>query len=158
MTTETNAETPASSLTTKTTLRPHLVCRNANEAIEFYKMAFGAECACVIPHRDGRVMHAGLSIDGAEFFLVDEFPEHGGHSPLALGGTPVTIHLQVPDCDAFFQRAVDAGCEVRLPLQDMFWGDRYGIVSDPYGHQWSIATTVREVSMEELQQAATSCM
>lgn len=86
-------------------------------------------------------------------FVVDEFPEHGGKSPQALGGTPVTIHLQVTDCDAVFQCAVEAGCRVRMPLEDMFWGDRYGLVEDPFGHQWSIATTVRSVTPEEIEKA-----
>ncbi len=136
-----------------TTLTPHLACRNAIDAVEFYRTAFGAEPIHVLQGPDGRVMHAALNVNGATVFLNDEFPEFGGHSPQSLGGSPVTLHLQVADCDAVFQRAVDAGCEVRMPLQDMFWGDRYGQVSDPYGHSWSIATTVRQVSPEELQQA-----
>jgi len=139
---------------TKTaTLIPHIACRNAAEAVEFYKRAFDAEAPCVISMPDGRVMHAGVSIRGATFYLVDEFPEHGGKSPQALGGTPVTLHLQVPDCDAVYQKAVDAGCTVVMPLADMFWGDRWGLLVDPFGHQWSVATTVREVSPEEIQAA-----
>ena len=102
---------------------------------------------------DGRLMHATLSINGAEFFLVDEFPEQGGKSPQALGGSPVMLALKVPDCDAVFQRAVEAGCEVRVPLDNMFWGDRWGLISDPYGHQWSIYTPQRQVSTEEIKQA-----
>ena len=136
-----------------TTITPHLACRNALEAVEFYRKAFGAEPLGVLQGSDNRVMHAALSVNGATVFLTDEFPEFGGHSPQSLGGSPVTLHLQVSDCDAVFQRAVDAGCEVQMPLQDMFWGDRYGQVADPYGHKWSIATTVRQVSPEELQQA-----
>lgn len=136
-----------------TTLTPHLACRNASEAVEFYQKAFGAEPITLLQLPDGRVLHAALSIEGAVFFLADEFPEEGGQSPQSLGGSPVTLHLQVPDCDAMFQRAVEAGCEVRMPPEDMFWGDRYGVVADPYGHKWSIATTVRQVSPEEMQQA-----
>jgi len=146
-------EKTASRPTTTTTLIPHLCCRNAAEAVEFYVRAFEAEPLQVMRLSDGRVMHAALKVNGATVFLAEEFPEHGGLSPQALGGTPVTLHLQVSDCDRVFQRAVDAGCEVRMPLQDMFWGDRYGIVIDPYGHQWSVATTIRELSMEEMQQA-----
>ena len=138
---------------TGTTLVPYLCCRNANEAIAFYENAFGAETLGVHKMPDGRVMHAALSIDGAMVFISDEFPEYGGNSPLALGGSPVTLHLQVPNSDAVFQRAVEAGCEVRMPLEDAFWGDRYGMVADPYGHLWSIATHVRDVTPEEMEKA-----
>jgi uncharacterized glyoxalase superfamily protein PhnB len=137
----------------KTTLIPHIACRNANEAVEFYRKAFGANVSVVHKMPDGRVMHAALDIDGAPFYVVDEFPEHGGKSPLALGGTPVTMNLHVEDCDAVFERAVAAGCEVNMPLADMFWGDRMGQVTDPYGHSWFVATTVRSVSADEMQQA-----
>lgn len=137
----------------KTTLIPHITCRNASEAVEFYKKAFGGEAPCVITTPEGKVMHAAVSIDGATFYVVDEFPEHGGKGPHMLGGSPVTLHLHVADCDAVFARAVEAGCTVAMPLADMFWGDRWGLIVDPYGHNWSIASTVREVSGEELQEA-----
>jgi uncharacterized glyoxalase superfamily protein PhnB len=136
---------------TTVTLTPHLGCRNAAEAYEFYQKAFGAEPQGIHKLPDGRVMHSSLSIRGATFFVVDEFAEHGGKSPQGLGGSPVCLHLQVPDCDAVYQRAVEAGCEVRMPLDDMFWGDRYGMVADPYGHLWSIATPIRQVPPQELQ-------
>jgi uncharacterized glyoxalase superfamily protein PhnB len=137
----------------QTTLIPHLACRNAAEAVEFYKKAFGAEAPCVMQLPDGRLMHAAVSIRGATFYLADEFPECGGKSPQSLGGSPVSLHLQVPDCEEVFARAVEAGCTVTMPLADMFWGDRYGMVTDPYGHNWSIATTVKELSPEEMQKA-----
>lgn len=140
-----------------TTIIPHLVCGNAAEAYTFYQKAFAAEPVGIINSPDGKVMHGSLKIDSAPFFIVDTFPgceDQGGvKSPLELGGSPVTIHLQVADCDAVFQRAVDAGCKVQMPLDDMFWGDRYGMVIDPYGHKWSIATTLREVSPEEIEKA-----
>ena len=139
-----------------TILTPHIACRNASESVEFYQKAFGATAVSVHKLPDGRVMHAEMNIDGARFFLVDEFPEHGGQTPQSLGGSPVTLSLHVPDSDALFGRAVAAGCQVRMPLQDMFWGDRYGLVSDPYGHLWSIATTIRQVSPDELQAAMAS--
>lgn len=139
---------------TTTTVAPHLTCRDAVNAIEFYKKAFGAEAPLVLMTPDGQLMHASLSIQGAPVLLAQENPQWGNQSPLSLGGSPVTLHLEVPDCDAFFQRAVEAGCEPRMPLADMFWGARYGIVVDPYGHQWAIATTTRQVSPEEMQQAA----
>jgi PhnB protein len=136
-----------------TGLVPHIACRNATQAVQFYHKAFGAAPEAVHLLPDGRLMHATLNIDGATLLVMDEFPEQGGKSPQALGGTPVMLALQVADCDAAFQRAVDAGCEVRMPLDDMLWGDRWGLVADPYGHQWSIATTIRQVSPDELKQA-----
>jgi len=141
---------------TATTLTPYLSCRNASDAVEFYQKAFGAEPVMVNRLPDGRVMHATLNINGAQLYLTEEWPEHGSLSPLGLGGSPVVLHLQVPDCDAVFQRAVDAGCEVRMPLAEMFWGDRYGVLGDPFGHKWAVATTVRQVSPEELQQTISS--
>jgi PhnB protein len=138
---------------TTTTLTPYLCCRNATEALEFYQKAFGAEPDFVLKHPNGGLVHATLSIQGAQFHLSEECPEQGGRSPQSLGGSPVTLHLHVPDCDAVVLRAVDAGCEVRMPLADMFWGDRFGVIADPYGHQWSIATKVRDVSMDEVEQA-----
>ncbi|HSI36739.1 MAG: VOC family protein [Phycisphaerae bacterium] len=136
------------------TVTPHIACRDAAKALEFYQKAFGAEVLCAHKMPDGKIMHSAINIRGATVFVVDEFPDCGGKSPQALGGTPVTLHLQVPDVDATFKRAVDAGATVRMPVADMFWGDRYGIVIDPFGHQWSVATTIRKVSAEELQAAA----
>lgn len=139
-----------------TTLIPYITCKNATEAVKFYEKAFGAETIGVFPLPDGRVMHANINIGGASVFICDEFPEHGANGPQTLGGSSVTMHLNVPDCDAVFNRAVEAGCEVRMPMQDMFWGDRYGSLVDPYGHSWSIATNIRQVSPEEMQQALNS--
>lgn len=138
-------------MTTTTSIIPHLACRHGSEAVTFYEKAFGASPLAIHRTPDGRLMHAALSFGGHMVFVVDEFPEHGGKSPQTLGGTPVTIHMQVSDCDAVFQRAVEAGCLVKMPLEEMFWGDRYGLVEDPFGHQWSIATTVREVTHEEIE-------
>ncbi|EFV13754.1 VOC family protein [Segniliparus rugosus] len=135
---------------------PHLVVSDSKAAISFYEKAFGAESLGVVATPDGKVMHAAVSINGARIFLNDDFPEfcEGKQStPLALGGSPVTIHLYVPDADAAFARAVEAGAEVAMPLEDQFWGDRYGVVKDPFGHQWSIAHHVREVSPEALAEA-----
>lgn len=137
-------------------LIPHLVCSPCAEAIEFYKQAFGAEEIARMLAPDGeRIMHAEISIGGRPLFLVDDFPEYcGGKSKTAtaLGGTPVTIHRYVEDCDAAVQQAVDAGATAQMPVQDMFWGDRYGSVTDPYGHNWSIATHVKDLSPEEMAQ------
>lgn len=151
---------PASSATASakvSMLTPHLVCRNANKAIEFYKRAFGAEEMRVIRMPDGTIMHAALTIGGAMVFLAEEFPQCGSRSPEALSGTPVTLHLHVSDCDAVFNRAVEAGCTAKMPPQDMFWGDRYAVITDPFGHAWSIGAQVRQVSDGEIQQAAAAC-
>jgi PhnB protein len=121
----------------------HLVVGGANKAIEFYKKAFGAEEVMRMPAEDGeRLMHAHLKVDGTELFLVDDFPEyHNGKSsdPLKLGGCSVTFHQYVPDADAAIAKAAAAGATVTMPAQDMFWGDRYGQVVDPFGHTWSFA-------------------
>ena len=142
---------------TETLITPHLVCRDANAAVEFYKRALGAKEMRVVRTPDGQVLHAALTVGRAMFFLAEEYPQFGSKSPLALGGTPVTIHLHVPDVDAVFARATAAGCTGRMPPQDMFWGDRYGVFTDPFGHTWSVATTVRHVTDAELQQGAAAC-
>lgn len=137
-------------------LSPHLVVDDANAAIDFYIKAFGAVEVGRIPRPDGKLIHGCVQIDGANVMLADDFPEmSGGKSmtPKALDGTPVTIHLTVTDVETRFQQAVDAGATVVMPLEDQFWGDRYGIVRDPFGHQWSLGQPVREVSEEEMKQA-----
>ena len=135
-------------------LIPHLVCSPCAEAIEFYKKAFGAEEVSRAPAPDGqRLMHAEITIGGRIVFLVDDFPEYcGGKSGTAqaLGGSPVTIHRYVTDCDAAIKRAEQAGATVKMPPQDMFWGDRYGVVVDPFGHNWSLATHIRDLTPEEM--------
>lgn len=141
---------------TTTAIVPHLCCRNGAEAVEFYQKAFGAEPEFVLKAPDGNLMHATMSIGGAKFHLANECVEYGNRSPLTLGGTPVTIHLHVADSDAVFQRAVEAGCEVRMPLENMFWGDRYGLVVDPYGHLWGISSTVKTLTPDEIREAAAS--
>jgi uncharacterized glyoxalase superfamily protein PhnB len=134
---------------------PHLVCSPGAEAIEFYKKAFGAEEVSRMHAPDGkRIMHAQLRFGKSFVFLVDDFPEYcGGKSATAksLGGTPVTIHRYVKDVDAAMKQAADAGCTIDMPAMDMFWGDRYGVVSDPYGHKWSLATHVKDLKPEEVK-------
>jgi uncharacterized glyoxalase superfamily protein PhnB len=137
------------------TITPHLIIRGAAAAIDFYKKAFGATEVCRHPGQDGKtLMHAELKIGDSHLFLADEFPQMGCKSPLALGGSPVTISLYVEDTDAVFNRAVAAGAQVRMPPMDMFWGDRYGQITDPFGHVWSIATHKEDVSPEELARRA----
>jgi PhnB protein len=140
------------------TVTPHLICGGAAPAIEFYKKAFNATELARLPGPDGKLMHAAIRIGDSVIMLNDEFPEWGSLGPKARQGTSVTIHLYVDDADAWFARAVKAGATVKLPLQDMFWGDRYGIVEDPFGHQWSIATHVRDLTPQQIQEAArTAC-
>jgi PhnB protein len=135
----------------------HLVCDPCADAIEFYKRAFGAqEIDRVLGPDRRRIMHAAMRIGGSVVFLVDDFPEFSGgkaSSPKALGGTPVTIHRYVEDCDAAIKRAADAGAKVAMPAEDMFWGDRYGVVTDPFGHSWSFATHVRDLTSAEVEAA-----
>ncbi len=133
---------------------PHLACAGAGDAIDFYVKAFGAVECCRIPTPDGKLMHGAIRIGDSMIFLVDEFPDMNCLGPKARGGSSVTIHLQVEDADAAFERAAGAGATVKMPLDDMFWGDRYGIVEDPWGHSWSIATHIRDVPMDELQKFA----
>jgi uncharacterized glyoxalase superfamily protein PhnB len=134
-------------------LSPHLVCAGAVDAIAFYKKAFGAVEKGRLPGKDGKLMHAAVQICGSSVMLVDEMPEWGALSPKALKGTPVTIHLYVDDVDQFVKRAVKAGAAVKMPVADMFWGDRYGILEDPFGHRWSIATHKRDVTEKEMREA-----
>ena len=135
---------------------PHLICAGAANAIEFYKKAFGAVEVARLPAPDGKIMHAMIRIGDSAIMLVDENPEWGMLGPKALKGSPVTIHLYVEDADAFVAHAVNAGAKVTMPLDDMFWGDRYGTLEDPFGHHWSVGTHVRDVSMEEMQQGVKS--
>jgi PhnB protein len=138
-------------------LIPHLVCSPCSEAIEFYKKAFGAEEAFRLPAPDGqRIMHAAMKIGKSVVMLVDDFPEFCGgkaSSPQALKGTPVTIHQYVVNCDAAIKRAADAGASVLMPATDMFWGDRYGAVTDPFGHKWSFGTHLKDLSSAEVEVA-----
>ena len=135
-------------------LSPHLVCAGAADAIEFYKKAFGAVEMIRVPGRDGRLMHACVSVNGSSVMLVDEMPQCGVLSPKSLKATPVTIHLVVPDVDKAVDRAVKAGATVVMPVADMFWGDRYGQIEDPFGHRWSLATPQRVLSEQEIRAAA----
>ena len=136
------------------TITPHLVCAGAAEAIEFYRQAFGAVEHGRIPGPDGKLMHAMIRIGDSPLMLVDEFPQWNSFGPKALKGTPVTIHLYVEDVDAVTAQAVAAGATVVMPVEDMFWGDRYGVVEDPFGHRWSVATHIRDASPEEIREAA----
>jgi PhnB protein len=129
---------------------PHLIVKDCPRAIEFYKTAFGAEEVFRMPAPDGkRILHAELRIGPATIFICDDFPEYRGGKPgtaEALGGTPVTLHQNVLDCDAAIARAAAAGATVTMPAQDMFWGDRYGQVRDPSGHMWAFGAPIDAVN------------
>jgi PhnB protein len=137
-------------------LSPYLCVGDAAAAIDFYVNAFNAVELGRVPGPGGKLVHAAIQINGRTVLMSDDFPEYNdgkSSSPISLGGTPVTIHLTVADVDARFQQALDAGATVVADLADQFWGDRYGIVRDPFGHHWSLAQPVREVSFEEIKAA-----
>jgi uncharacterized glyoxalase superfamily protein PhnB len=134
---------------------PHIIVRGAAEAIEFYKRAFGAWERERMPMPDGGgIMHAELQIGDSIVFLADEFRDMGPRAPQTLGGATGSLHLYVRDVDRAFRRAVDAGATVRMPVADMFWGDRYGKVVDPFGHEWGLATHRVDLSAREIARRA----
>jgi uncharacterized glyoxalase superfamily protein PhnB len=137
------------------TITPHLCIRNAAEAIDFYARAFGAVELFRMPGPEGKLMHAEVKIGDSIVMLSDEFLEWGAKGAQTLGGTPVSLNLYVEDCDAVFNRAVEAGATVKMPLADQFWGDRYGQVVDPYGHVWAVATHVAGVSPAAMSRRST---
>lgn len=133
---------------------PYLVCAGAAAAVAFYEKAFGAVELLRVPGPDGRLLHAAVRIGDSVVMLNDEFPEMGAVGPKARQGTSVTLHLFVEDADVSFARAVMAGATVKMPLQDMFWGDRYGLLEDPFGHSWSIATHRQDLTPAQIRAAA----
>ncbi|HET9309054.1 MAG TPA: VOC family protein [Candidatus Sulfotelmatobacter sp.] len=134
------------------TLTPSLTVRNAERAIEFYKQAFGAEVrGGVAKGPDGKVMHAELKIGDSVIMLTDEYPEFGSKSPQSIGDSGMGLHIYLDNVDAAFDRAVKAGASVEMPVMDQFWGDRYGKLKDPFGHKWSMATHVRDMSQDEMK-------
>jgi len=140
------------------TLTPFLTIRDAAKAIEFYKAAFGAQERGVMKAPDGKVMHAELKIGDSIVMLSDEFPDFGSISPQALGGSASGLHIYLDNVDAAFDRAVKAGAQVEMPVMDQFWGDRFGRLKDPFGHKWSIATHVKDLSPEEMNQGMKDAM
>jgi PhnB protein len=135
------------------TVTPSLTIRGAADAIEYYKKALGAKELMRMPGPDGKVMHSELKIGDSIIFISDEFPEHGmSRSPQTLGGSTGVLNIYVEDVDTAFNRAVSAGGKVNMPVADMFWGDRYGTFTDPYGHQWGIATHKEDVSEEDMEE------
>ncbi|PSB06583.1 glyxoylase [filamentous cyanobacterium CCP1] len=136
------------------TVTPHLTVRGAEQAIEFYKNAFGAEELYRMPDPTGKgLWHVEIKIGDSYIFLNDEYPDVGSMSPNTLGGSSVTLHLDVEDVDAWFERAVRAGATVTMPVEDMFWGDRYGKLVDPFGHHWSIASPLPKPKTNGVEEA-----
>ncbi len=133
---------------------PYLIIKGAAEAIEFYKKAFGATELFRMAQPDGRVGHAEIKIGDSPIMLADEFPEMGHKSPTTLGGSPVSLMIYVEDVDAVFASAIAAGAKEDRPVEDKFYGDRGGSLSDPFGHLWHIATHKEDVSPEEMQKRA----
>jgi len=134
-------------------LTPHLVCAGAADAIAFYRAAFGAVEIHRLAGPNGALAHAAVRIGDSVLMLVDEAVDCGLLGPKALKGSPVTVHLYVADADATVAQAVAAGAKVTMPVAEMFWGDRYGTLEDPFGHRWSVATHVRDTTIDEMQQA-----
>ena len=135
------------------TISAHLRVRGGDTAIEFYTRAFGAELLHRLMAPDGEsVMHAAMRIGNSTLMLSDEFPKWGALSPLSIGGTGLCLHMCVTDIDAAFNRAVAAGAKVTMPPTDMFWGDRYAKLLDPFGHEWSIATRLEDLTPEQMQE------
>jgi uncharacterized glyoxalase superfamily protein PhnB len=137
---------------------PSIVVRDAAKAIDFYKEAFGAEEIGRMPAPDGSIMHAEIKIGDSLIMLGEENEQWGTKSPLSTNGNPSSLHIYVEDADASFARALKAGATVRYPLEDAFWGDRYGKVTDPFGHEWGIGTRVKELSPAEMDKAGKEWM
>ena len=133
------------------TITPHLVVASAAKAIDFYKKAFAAEEIMRMPGPDGAIMHAEVCIGDSRFMLGEENANSNCKGPLALGGSPTSFYIYVQDVDKAWKRATDAGAKIKMPLADMFWGDRVGYVEDPFGHVWSLAQHTRDLTPEEMK-------
>jgi PhnB protein len=143
------------------TITPHLVVEGAARAVELYKRVLGAKVRAMMPMPDGRLMHVELQIGGSRLMLADDIPEMRGgvhRAPTRLGETSVTIHLYVPNADAVVEKAAVSGFTVEMPVTDMFWGDRYGQVRDPFGHVWSVATHKVDMTPKQMEKAAAAAM
>jgi PhnB protein len=137
---------------------PYLIVKGAARAIEFYQQALDAKETMRLPMPDGRIGHAELMIGGGPVMLADEFPEMGAQGPESFGGSPVSLLVYVEDADAVVDRAVAAGATLLRPVKDQFYGDRSGMVVDPFGHRWAIATHKEDVSPEEMQRRSDAAM
>jgi len=132
-------------------LTPYLIVKGASRAIEFYRQAFGAEEILRLDGPDGRVGHAEIRLGDSHLMLADEHPDFGALSPISVGGSPVNLHLYVDDVDRVVERAASAGAVILRPVKNEFYGDRTGMIVDPFGHRWQLATAVEAVSAAEMQ-------
>ena len=132
-------------------LTPYLIVKDAPRAIEFYTRAFAAEEVLRLDGPDGRVGHAEIRIGDSFVMLADEHPDFGALSPISVGGSPVNLHLYVDDVDRVVERAASAGAVILRPVKNEFYGDRTGMIVDPFGHRWQLATAVEQVSVEEMR-------
>jgi PhnB protein len=151
-------ETTTSATNVSRALTPYIVVRNAADAIRFYAEAFGATELFRLAEPGGKVGHAELAIGDSCLMLADEYPDFGALSPPSVGGSPVSLHLSVDDVDATVQRAEAAGATVLRPVKDEFYGDRAGMIVDPFGHKWHLATRKEDVSPEEMQRRWTAAL
>jgi len=140
------------------TLTPYLAVDDAAKAIDFYKEAFGATEKMRMEAPGGKIGHAELEIGDSLVMLSDPFPQSTVKSPNALGGTSASVFMYVEDVDAVVQQAVDVGATVTMEVEDQFWGDRFGSISDPFGHTWSIATHVEDLTPEEIAERGKAAM
>jgi uncharacterized glyoxalase superfamily protein PhnB len=140
------------------TVTPSLIVRDANRAIAFYERALGAEEVSRMKGPDGSIMHAEIKIGDSIIMLSEENEQWGTKSPLSTNGLPQSLHIYVDNADKAFQRALDAGATVRYPLEEAFWGDRYGKITDPFGHEWGIATRIKDMTDAEMQRAGEEWM
>jgi len=140
------------------TLTPHMIIKDATAAIEFYEKAFGAVKRGVLNAPDGKLMHAEIQIGDSIIMIHDEFPQMNSLGPVSRGGVTMSLMMYVVDADAAFDKAVKAGCTATMPLANQFWGDRYGKVTDPFGHEWAIATHIEDLTMEECARHAEDAM
>lgn len=132
-------------------ITPHIIVKGVANAIEFYKKAFGAKERCRMSAPDGSIMHAEIQVGSSIIMMAEENEQWGCLAP--KGGSPVVLHLYAPDCDAAMKQAAAAGATIVMPAADMFWGDRYGKITDPFGHSWSIATHISDPTPEQMKQA-----
>ena len=135
-------------------LTPYLIVNDGAAAIDFYERAFGAKLRMRLGGPGGKIGHAELAVGNGLIMLADEHPEMGARGPHTIGGSPVILHLYVADADAVVQRAVEAGATISRPVENAFYGDRTGMITDPFGHAWSVATHVEDVTPQEIERRA----
>jgi PhnB protein len=140
------------------TVTPYLAVDDAAEALEYYKKAFGAMERGRMEAPDGKIGHAEIQIGDSLVMLSDPFPQASTRTPKELGGTTASVFLYVEDVDGFVQRAIDAGATVSMEVADQFWGDRFGTITDPFGHSWSVATHIEDVPPDEMAERAKAAM